>query len=53
MTGKIFGGLGLHTLDAAALASKLKISEPSAIHLVAHLASKGKVNPSVRAIGAK
>ncbi|MCK0505331.1 hypothetical protein [Aromatoleum anaerobium] len=38
-------------VDAAALATKLKISEASAIHLVAHLASKSKVSLSVRATG--
>lgn len=37
--------------DATALATKLKISEASAIHVVAHLASKGKVSLSVRATG--
>jgi len=37
--------------DATALATKLKISEASAIHLVAHLAGKGKVSLSVRATG--
>lgn len=40
-------------VDATALASTLKISEASAIHLVAHLASKGKVNLSIRATGEK
>lgn len=40
-------------LDAIALASTLKISEASAIHLVAHLASKGKVILSIRATGEK
>lgn len=40
-------------LDAAALATKLKISEASAIHLVAQLAGKGKVSLSVRATGEK
>lgn len=40
-------------VDATALASELKISEASAIHLVAHLASKGKVNLSIRATGEK
>jgi hypothetical protein len=38
-------------VDATALATKLKISEASAIHLVAHLASKGKVSLSIRATG--
>ena len=40
-------------LDATALATKLKISEASAIHLVAQLAGKGKVSLSVRATGKK
>lgn len=39
--------------DATALATKLNISEASAIHLVAQLASKGKVSLSVRATGEK
>lgn len=38
-------------VDATDLATKLKISEASAIHLVVHLASKGKVSLSVRATG--
>ncbi|MCL7938978.1 hypothetical protein M8009_01490 [Halomonas sp. ATCH28] len=37
--------------DAAALSTKLNISEASAIHLMAHLAGKGKVSLSVRATG--
>lgn len=37
-------------VDTSALASQLKISEASTIHLVGQLASKGKVSLSVRAI---
>ncbi len=40
-------------VDTTALASTLKISEASAIHVAAHLASKGKVNLSIRATGNK
>jgi len=37
-------------VDTATLASKLKISEESAIHLVAHLACKGKAVLSLRTL---
>ena len=40
-------------VDTTALASTLKISEESAIHVAAHLASKGKVNLSISATGGK
>lgn len=40
-------------VDAATLASRLKISEESAIHLVAQLACKGKVNLSISASSAE
>lgn len=44
--------LGLQgEVDATALASKLKISEASAIRLVAHLVSKSKVKLHVSATG--
>lgn len=39
---------GKEQMDTAALATALKISEESAIHLIAHLASKGKVVLSIR-----
>lgn len=39
--------------DVATLAATLKISEESAIHLIAHLASKGKAVLSIRASGGK
>ena len=40
-------------MDVATLATALKISEESAIHLIAHLASKGKAVLSIRASGDK
>ena len=44
---------GKDQMDVATLAAALKISEESAIHLIAHLASKGKAVLSVRASGDK
>lgn len=38
-------------MDAAALAAALKISEESAIHLAANLASKGKAGLRIQALG--
>lgn len=38
-------------MDVVALAAALKISEQSAIHLIAHLASKGKAVLSIHALG--
>jgi hypothetical protein len=40
-------------MDVATLAATLRISEESAIHLISHLASKGKAVLSVRASGDK
>jgi hypothetical protein len=42
---------GKDQMDVATLAAALKISEESAIHLIAHLASKGKAVLSIHASG--
>ncbi|MHB1678356.1 MAG: hypothetical protein ACYCSS_12635 [Sulfuriferula sp.] len=44
---------GKDQLDVTTLAAALKINEESAIHIIAHLAGKGKAILSIRAIGDK
>ena len=44
---------GKGQMDVSTLAASLKITEESAIHLIAHLASTGKAALSIRATGDK